>query len=69
MRESQDRDNNPYQLSPRYRNKIPVSRKELGDCSEALSDYGICLAETNFQPSECANELKKLDECKRNQSS
>ncbi|KAK5583396.1 hypothetical protein RB653_004989 [Dictyostelium firmibasis] len=61
----QDRDDNPYKLSPRYRNKAPVIRNTKFDCIEFFTELGACLSKNEFDPSKCANQLRMVTDCKK----
>jgi len=65
MGQGQDRDDNPFKLSPRYRNKVPVIRQSKADCTHLFSEYGICLSQYDFDPSKCAEQLKNIEECRK----
>ncbi|EAS66819.1 hypothetical protein DDB_G0291318 [Dictyostelium discoideum AX4] len=61
----QDRDDNPYKLSPRYRNKAPVIRNPKFDCIELFSKLGSCLSKSGFDISKCAPQLALVNDCKK----
>ncbi|KYQ92369.1 putative mitochondrial protein [Tieghemostelium lacteum] len=64
-KETQDRDDNPFKLSPRYRNKMPVVRREKVNCASFFGLYAQCLSSYEFDPSKCAEELRQIEQCKR----
>ncbi|GAM23198.1 hypothetical protein SAMD00019534_063730 [Acytostelium subglobosum LB1] len=63
MSKPQDRDDNPFKLSPRFKNKTIVTKKEPKHCFDFVEVYSYCLNVHDFELSKCAGQLKDLERC------
>ncbi|EGG17989.1 putative mitochondrial protein [Cavenderia fasciculata] len=61
--ETQDRDDNPFKLSPRFKNKTIVVKREPRHCGDIMTEYGVCLSANNFDISKCTDEMKATERC------
>ncbi|EFA79476.1 putative mitochondrial protein [Heterostelium album PN500] len=61
----QDRDDNPFKLSPRFKNKTIVTKREPRHCFDFVEVYAYCLNVNDFEISKCANQLKELEKCNK----